>query len=80
MNIWSKLHCGSSTQTDDVTTMCICVYAGEYGAHIKFNDEHVPESPTMVRVLPLSRDAKKVQIVGLRDRGLDVCISVSSAA
>jgi len=45
---------------------------GEYGIHVKFNDEHVPESPTMVQVLPMSRDAKKVTIVGLRDRGLDV--------
>jgi filamin len=45
---------------------------GEYGVHVKFNDEHVPESPRVVRVLPISRDAKKVQIVGLRDRGLDI--------
>jgi filamin len=45
---------------------------GEYGVHVKFNDEHVPESPAIVRVLPLSVDAKKVEIIGLRDRGLDV--------
>lgn len=45
---------------------------GEYGVHVKFNDQHVPESPAMVQVLPISRDAKKVTIVGLRDRGLDV--------
>lgn len=48
------------------------MYVGEYGIHVKFNGEHVPESPAVVHVLPLSRDAKKVQIVGLRDRGLDV--------
>jgi len=45
---------------------------GEYGIHVKFNDEHVPESPAMLQVLPVSRDAKKVTIVGLRDRGLDI--------
>lgn len=42
--------------------------------HVKFNDEHVPESPAIVRVLPLSQDAKKVQLIGLRDRGLDVSL------
>jgi len=46
--------------------------SGEYGVHVKFNDEHVPESPAMVHVLPISRDAKKIVIVGLRDRGLEV--------
>jgi filamin len=55
-----------------ITVGYVVTKEGEYGVHVKFNDEHVPESPAMVNVLPLSRDAKKVQIVGLRDRGLDV--------
>ena len=49
---------------------------GEYGVHVKFNDEHVPESPAQVRVLPMSQDAKKVTIIGLRDRGLEVCTTL----
>lgn len=55
-----------------LTVSYIVEKEGEYGVHVKFNEEHVPESPAMVHVLPVSRDAKKVQIVGLRDRGLDV--------
>lgn len=39
---------------------------------MKFNEEHVPESPVNVRVLPESRDAKKVVVLGLRDRGHEV--------
>lgn len=45
---------------------------GDYGVHVKFNDEHVPESPAIVRVLPLSRDAKKISFINIRDRGIDV--------
>lgn len=45
---------------------------GEYYIHIKFNNEHVPESPARVIVTPDSADAKKVCIQGLKERGLDV--------
>jgi hypothetical protein len=45
---------------------------GDYGIHVKFNDEHVPDSPTTVHVVPVSADAKKITIAGLRDRGLEV--------
>lgn len=54
-----------------ITVGYIVSKEGEYGVHVKFNDEHVPESPTVVRVLPTSMDAKKITIVGLRDRGLE---------
>jgi len=55
-----------------ITVGYIVQKEGDYGVHVKFNDQHVPESPAMVHVLPMSRDAKKVQIIGLRDRGLDL--------
>jgi hypothetical protein len=45
---------------------------GEYYIHIKFNNEHVPESPARIIVTPDSADAKKVCIQGLKERGLDV--------
>ena len=57
---------------------CIYAYpkysflAGEYGIHVKYNDEHVPDSPAMVYIAPESKDAKLVTIQGLRDRGLPV--------
>jgi len=46
--------------------------SGEYGVHVKFNDEHVPESPATLYIAPESGDAKKITLVGLRDRGLEV--------
>ena len=39
---------------------------------MKYNDEHVPDSPTMVYVAPESGDAKLCTVHGLKDRGLDV--------
>lgn len=54
-----------------ITVGYVVALEGEYGVHVKFNDEHVPESPASVRVLPTSTDAKKVTLVGLRERGLD---------
>jgi len=48
------------------------LFTGEYGVHVKFNDEHVPESPETLYIAPESGDAKKITLVGLRDRGLEV--------
>jgi filamin len=45
---------------------------GDYGIHVKFNDEHVPESPATVYIAPVSGDAKKISFCGLRDRGLEI--------
>ena len=45
---------------------------GEYGVHIKYDDEHVPDSPVIVQCIPTSEDAKACSVHGLRDRGLDV--------
>ena len=45
---------------------------GEYGIHVKYNDEHVPDSPSMVYIAPEAGDAKMVTVHGLRDRGLEV--------
>lgn len=45
---------------------------GEYGIHIKFNDEHVPDSPAMVWISPDSADAKQCTVANIRDRGLEI--------
>ena len=45
---------------------------GDYGIHVKCNDEHVPESPVTGHVVPVSADAKKISVSGLKDRGLEV--------
>jgi len=45
---------------------CYVVYkvteAGEYRVGIKFNDEHIPDSPFKVYIMPQSGDAKKIEI------------------
>ena len=50
---------------------------GEYGIHVKYDDEHVPDSPSMVYIAPEAGDAKLVTVHGLRDRGLEVYTSRS---
>ena len=41
---------------------------------MKYNDEHTPDSPTMVYIAPESGDAKLVIAEGVRDRGLAVSL------
>jgi len=45
---------------------------GEYGIHIKYDGQHVPDSPTFVYIAPECGDAKMVTVHGIRDRGLNV--------
>lgn len=54
-----------------ITCSWVVPKEGDYGVHVKFNDEHVPDSPANVHVTPVSADAKKITIVGIRDRGLE---------
>ena len=51
--------------------MCDIV-SGDYGIHVKYNDEHVPNSPAVVHIAPESKDAALVAVMGLKDRGLEV--------
>ena len=51
---------------------CLGCYSGDYGIHIKFGEDHVPDSPQMVHVFPESADAKRVTVQSLRDRGIPV--------
>ncbi|XP_064616550.1 filamin-A-like isoform X2 [Liolophura sinensis] len=44
---------------------------GKYGIHVKFNDEHIPNSPFIVNVAPDSGAVRKVTIHSLRDKGLE---------
>jgi filamin len=50
----------------------ICPEPGEYQVSIKFNDEHIPESPFLVSVSPPLGDAKKLTIHSLRTKGLEI--------
>ncbi|XP_075900104.1 filamin-C-like isoform X3 [Nelusetta ayraudi] len=43
---------------------------GDYEVSIKFNDEHVPDSPFMVPVATLSDDARRLTIASLQEKAL----------
>merc|ERR1712038_723769 len=45
---------------------------GDYGIHIKFDEEHVPDSPCNVHIVPHAEGANKVEVIGLKDRGLGI--------
>lgn len=50
----------------------VCPEAGEYQISIKFNDEHIPESPFNVTIGPPFGDAKRLTIHSLKTKGLEV--------
>ncbi|XP_015254890.1 PREDICTED: filamin-C-like [Cyprinodon variegatus] len=45
---------------------------GDYEVSIKFNDEHIPDSPFIVPVASLSDDARHLTITSLQEMGLKV--------
>ncbi|KAF1372057.1 hypothetical protein PFLUV_G00260380 [Perca fluviatilis] len=45
---------------------------GDYEVSIKFNDEHIPDSPFIVPVATLSDDARRLTISSLQEMGLKV--------
>ncbi|CAF2157131.1 unnamed protein product [Rotaria magnacalcarata] len=49
-----------------------CPEPGEYQISIKFNDEHIPDSPFNVAIVPPFGDAKRLTIHSLKTKGLDV--------
>ena len=48
-------------------------FVGNYEVSIKFNDEHIPDSPFTVPVATLSDDASRLAINGLQ---VSFCVSV----
>lgn len=45
---------------------------GEYLVSIKFNDEHIPDSPFKVDVTPSIGDARKISVSALQQKGLQL--------
>lgn len=45
---------------------------GQYGIHIKWNDEHIPNSPFKVTIAPDGGSARQVTIHAFKDRGLAI--------
>ncbi|XP_017560373.1 filamin-B isoform X1 [Pygocentrus nattereri] len=45
---------------------------GDYEVSVKFNDEHIPDSPYLVPVLAPSDDARRLTVTSLQESGLKV--------
>ncbi|KAJ8411391.1 hypothetical protein AAFF_G00173970 [Aldrovandia affinis] len=45
---------------------------GDYEVSIKFNDEHIPDSPFVVPIATLSDDARRLTVTSLQETGLQV--------
>ncbi|KAM6987097.1 filamin-C isoform 17-T17 [Aplochiton taeniatus] len=45
---------------------------GDYEVSIKFNDEHIPDSPFIVPIATLSDDARRLTVTSLQEMGLKV--------
>ncbi|MBN3305986.1 FLNC protein, partial [Amia calva] len=45
---------------------------GDYEVSIKFNDEHIPDSPFIVPIATLSDDARRLTVTSLQETGLKV--------
>ena len=55
----------------------VCSEPGEYQIAVKFNDEHIPESPFTATIQPPIGDAKKLTVASLRTKGWEINKPVS---
>jgi len=51
---------------------CAGFLTGDYTVNVKFNDEHIPDSPFRVVVHPSSGGARKVTVQSFKQKGLEV--------
>ena len=51
----------------------LCSEPGEYMVSVKFNDQHIPDSPFKVYVSPATGDMQKLSIQSMQQQGLQVC-------
>lgn len=54
------------------------VPTGNYEVSIKFNDEHIPESPYLVPVIAPSDDARRLTVLSLQVRRKEASISLAA--
>lgn len=53
----------------------LLLLSGEYLVSVKFNDQHIPDSPFKVYILPSGGDTKKLHVQNLQQHGLQVIIA-----
>ena len=51
----------------------VCI-SGDYEVSIKFNDEHIPDSPFIVPVATLSDDARRLTVTSLQVKAFSIMI------
>ena len=55
----------------ECTTKCLCCFvAGEYRVGIKFNDQHIPDSPYKLFISPAMGDAHKLEVFQFPNSGV----------
>lgn len=54
------------------------VPTGNYEVSIKFNDEHIPESPYLVPVIAPSDDARRLTVMSLQVRRKEASMSLAT--
>ena len=47
-----------------------CFFSGEYRVGIKFNDQHIPDSPHKVYISPAMGDAHKLEVAQFPESGV----------
>lgn len=52
--------------------------AGNYDVSIKFNDEHIPESPYLVPVIAPSDDARRLTVTSLQVRHKETSLQLTT--
>jgi len=52
----------------------VILISGEYLVSVKFNDQHIPDSPFKVYLAPSSGDIQKLNVSDLQEHGLQVCL------
>lgn len=70
-------HSGT-TFPESLTWWVLPVPTGNYEVSIKFNDEHIPESPYLVPVIAPSDDARRLTVLSLQVRHKETSISLAT--
>lgn len=58
----SRLNNSSCSPRDCVANQLYCLVLGEYRVGLKFNDQHVPDSPFKVYISPAAGDAHLLEV------------------
>lgn len=70
--------CSGTTFSESLKWWDYPVPTGNYEVSIKFNDEHIPESPYLVPVIAPSDDARRLTVLSLQVRRKEASISLAT--